>query len=181
MAYAAHGQNTLAPRLEETRFWGRAIRVIAGGECRERERRKAARRPQATRAALCADMDGMRLSALRFPLRSPEAAYFFVVVVVSNTRAHESAARTIWFVRPCSQRGQDGDAHATKAECAGLALSAADDAQAMERIAVSRPPRLCGAGTMYAVGILARLRQMRAAAARAAASCRVRVTGSASR
>ena len=66
--YAAHGRNTLASRLEETRFWGRAIRVIAGGECRERERRKAAARPQAPRAALCADMDGTRLSALRFPV-----------------------------------------------------------------------------------------------------------------
>ena len=38
------GQNTRQSKPRETRFWSRAIGVEAGGECRKRERRKAARR-----------------------------------------------------------------------------------------------------------------------------------------
>ena len=55
--------------------------------------------------------------------------------------------------------GQDGRYHATKTERAGVAVSAADDVQAMERAAVSRAARLSGAGAVHASGILARLRQ----------------------
>ena len=55
--------------------------------------------------------------------------------------------------------GQDGRYHATKTERAGVAVSAPDDVQAMERAAVSRAARLSGAGAVHAAGILARLHQ----------------------
>src|SRR4029077_7512455 len=56
-------------------------------------------------------------------------------------------------------RGRMGDSHATKTEHAGVAVSAANDVQAMERAAVSRAARLSGAGAVQPSGILARLRQ----------------------
>ena len=60
-----------------------------------------------------------------------------------------------------------------KLSARGVAVSAADDVQAMERSAVPRAARLSGAGAVHAAGILARLRQCalppRAALPRAAA------------
>ena len=82
-----------------------------------------------------------------------------------RSAARRVAARTPSFISPqCAPprarlAGQDGRYHATKTERAGVAVSAADDVQAMERAAVSRAARLSGAGAMHAAGILARLRQ----------------------
>jgi hypothetical protein len=64
--------------LRETRFWSRAIGVAAGGECRGEapeggrapdEERVAARKASADGdvCRCCAEMVGMRLSALRLP------------------------------------------------------------------------------------------------------------------
>ena len=70
-------------------------------------------------------------------------------------------------------RGRMGDIMRRKLSAPEWRFPRADDVQAMERAAVSRAARLSGAGTMHAVGILARLHQRalppRAALPRAAA------------
>jgi hypothetical protein len=60
------GKTPRSPCFEETRFWSRAIGVIAGGECRG-EAPEGGRAAKQRAAALCAEMAVMRLSALRLP------------------------------------------------------------------------------------------------------------------
>ena len=52
-----------------------------------------------------------------------------------------------------------GAENAAQGDGAGLAVSAANDAEAMEHAALRGAPRLCGAGAVQSARLLARLRQ----------------------
>jgi hypothetical protein len=61
------GKTPARLRLRETRFWSRAIGVVAGGECRKRERRKACVPRKRARGRVADEMRDYRasLSAIR--------------------------------------------------------------------------------------------------------------------